>query len=66
MPFEVERELIRMRVLEALLRDPDYERRWWGPLRRAPGRRPAGLPDRFRVDYRWNDGAVEMITADHT
>ncbi len=59
MPREVERELIRLRVMEGLLRDPDYEKRWWGPLRRDPERCPAGLPKRLHVDYRWNQSARE-------
>ncbi len=59
MPREVERELIRMRIMEGLLRDPDYERRWWAPLRRNPERRPSGLPERLHVDYRWDLSARE-------
>lgn len=50
---EAERELIRLRIMEGLLRDPDYERRWWGPLRRDPERRPEGLPDCMHIDFRW-------------
>lgn len=61
MPQNVESELIRMRVMEGLLRDPDYERRWWGPLRRNPESRPPGLPDRWRVDYHWNHGVRETV-----
>jgi hypothetical protein len=56
LPRELEREMIGLRVLEGLLNDADYERRWWGPLRRDPERRPSGLPDQLHVDYRWNLG----------
>jgi hypothetical protein len=54
LPRELEREMIAQRVLEGLLNDPEYERRWWEPLRRNPTVRPPGLPDVLRVDYRWN------------
>jgi hypothetical protein len=59
MPREAERVLIRFRVQESVLRDPDYERRWWGPLRREPDRRPSDLPSRLYVNYRWNSSAGE-------
>jgi hypothetical protein len=54
LPRELEREMIAQRVLEGLLDDPDYERRWWAPLRHNPAVRPPGLPDTLRIDYRWN------------
>jgi hypothetical protein len=54
LPRDAEREMIGLRVLEGLLDDPDLEGRWWGPLRRNPDRRPAGLPEVLRIDYRWN------------
>lgn len=60
MPREVERELIRMRILEGLLDDPDYERRWWQPMRQAPGQRPEGLPAVLRIDYRWDAPARQV------
>ncbi|MBX9624543.1 MAG: transglutaminase-like domain-containing protein [Gemmataceae bacterium] len=53
-PREAEKNMIWMRVTEDLLNDPDYERRWWGPLRRNPGVRPPGLPETLRIDFRWN------------
>ncbi|HXG10560.1 MAG TPA: hypothetical protein VNK04_12430 [Gemmataceae bacterium] len=59
LPREVERTVIGMRITESLLKDPDYERRWWGPLRQHPDQRPQGLPTRLRVDYRWNRPARE-------
>ena len=49
-----EKDIIRMRVMEGLLNDPAYERRWWKPLRSNPGVRPLGLPDVLRINYRWN------------
>jgi hypothetical protein len=55
-PCEVERELVRLRVLEGLLRDSDFERRWWRPLRRNPDARPRDLPDRLHLDDRWDQG----------
>lgn len=54
LPKEIERDLIAMRVQDALLRDPDYERRWWKPLREYADRLPEGLPERLHVDFRWN------------
>jgi hypothetical protein len=59
MPREVERGLIRLRVWESLLRDPDYKRHWWGPLRRDPERCPSDLPNRLYVNYRWNPSPCE-------
>lgn len=53
-PREVERELVRLRVLEGVLRDSDCERRWWEPLRRNPNVRPRDLPVRLRPEDRWN------------
>ena len=61
MPREVEREIIRLRVMEGLLNDPNYERRWWGPLRRNANHRPQGLPEQLRIDYRWNHPGREAV-----
>ncbi len=54
LPRELEREMIGLRVLEGLLNDPDYDRKWWHPLRRNPDERPDGLPETLHVNYRWN------------
>ncbi|HET6575036.1 MAG TPA: hypothetical protein VFG68_15625 [Fimbriiglobus sp.] len=56
-----EREIIGMRVTEDLLNDPDLERRWWAPLRRNPYRRPDGMPETLRIDFRWNRPAREAV-----
>ncbi len=58
LPREIERELIRLRVQQGLLNDPDYELRWWKPLRTHPFTRPRGLPEVLRIDYRWNRPAA--------
>ncbi len=55
MPRELEREMIRMQVMEGLLDDPELEQRWWGPMRRIPSHRPAALPKVLRIDFRWNE-----------
>jgi hypothetical protein len=61
---EAEREIIGLRVLESLLNDPDYERRWWGPLRRNPDIRPTGMPETLSINYRWNQpGRKALLTA---
>ncbi len=61
---EAERELIGLRVLEGVLNDSDYERRWWGPLQRNPNVRPAGMPETLSIDYRWNrPGRKAVLTA---
>ena len=60
LPREVERELIRMRIMEGLLLDPDNDRRWWTPSRQNPHQRPQGLPEQWRVDYRWNQPRSEV------
>ena len=57
LPREIEREWIRLRVQQSILNDPDYERRWWGPLRANPFIRPPGLPDVLRIDFHWNQPA---------
>lgn len=57
LPRELEREMICQRILQGLLNDPDYERRWWGPLRQFPHTRPRGMPEVMRIDYRWNPPA---------
>jgi hypothetical protein len=54
LPRAAEQEMIRMRVMEGMLNDQEYERQWWAPLRRDPNTRPAGLPECLRIDYRWN------------
>lgn len=54
LPHEAEKALIRLKVVEDLLRDPTNERRWWRPLRENPSTRPPGLPDVLRIDYRLN------------
>jgi hypothetical protein len=53
-PPAVERNIIYLRILEGLLNDTDYERRWWGPMRRNPEKPPPGVPERLHVDYRWS------------
>ncbi|WP_088254005.1 hypothetical protein [Fimbriiglobus ruber] len=58
---ELEREMIGLRVLEGLLCNPVYERRWWEPLRRCPTVRPVGMPDILSVDFRWNRPGHEAI-----
>lgn len=56
-PREIERELVRLSVLEGLLRDSEYEHRWYGPLRRDSDARPLNLPARLRLDNCLNQGA---------
>jgi hypothetical protein len=58
MPAEVELFIVRLRVSESVLNDPELEARWWGPLRRNPTERPAGFPNVLKVDYRWNQPAA--------
>ncbi len=60
-PRELERAIIRMRIMELLLSDPDYEGRWWGPLRQNPNHRPHGLPEQLRIDFRWNYPARQAV-----
>jgi hypothetical protein len=60
-PREVERELVRLRVLEELLRDPDYERHWWGPLWRNPCARPSDMPSRLRLNNCWTQRACDGV-----
>lgn len=54
LPRELEREMIAQRVLEGLLNDSENNRKWWEPLRQNPTVRPPGLPERLRINYRWN------------
>ena len=54
MPPDAELAMIRMKVAEQVLSDPDWDRKWWEPLRRNPDRPPAGFPNLLKVDYRWN------------
>lgn len=61
LPQEAERALIRLRILEGLLADPELEARWWGPLRRSPPERPPDLPRCLQVDFRWHDCNSEAI-----
>jgi hypothetical protein len=58
LPWEIEREFIRLQVQQAVLTDPEYERQWWAPLRARPFTRPRGLPEVLRIDYRWNQPAA--------
>jgi hypothetical protein len=54
MPRELEREFIRMLVMERVLKNPNCERDWWGPMRCDPQRRPKGVPERLRIDFDWH------------
>jgi hypothetical protein len=63
MPPEAELLIIRLRVRESVLNDPELEARWWGPLRRDPAERPPGVPNVLKVDYRWNRPALAGSTA---
>ncbi|MBX9627999.1 MAG: hypothetical protein K2X82_29645 [Gemmataceae bacterium] len=50
MPWEVERHIAAVHTAEWCLDNPDYERWWWGPLRR--GERPQrDVPTGIGVDY---------------
>ena len=53
LPRETEREMIRLQVQQSILDDPDYERRWWAPLRTQPTICPPGLPKVLRIDHSW-------------
>jgi hypothetical protein len=48
-PAALERHLVHLEILEALLAHPAYDREWWEPLRRQPGHWPHGLPGRLAV-----------------
>jgi hypothetical protein len=50
----VEREIVRMLVMERLLADPELEYKWWAPARRNPITPPPGFPKCLRIDYRWD------------
>ena len=50
---EFEREMIGLKVTQDLLDDPTMKRQWWHELQLEPNRRPDGLPDVLRVDFRW-------------
>ena len=55
LPRELEKEMIRLRVQQSIMDDPEYERLWWGPMRKYPFTRPPKLPEVLRVDFRWNE-----------
>lgn len=49
-PWEVEREIAALDVVEWCLNNPEYKRRWWDPLR--SGRSPAGdVPSGITINY---------------
>lgn len=50
-PPALEMEFVCRQALEDLLTDPVHDRTWWEPMRRSPGRRPAGVPSRVIVRY---------------
>jgi hypothetical protein len=45
--------MIGLKVTEDLLSDPVMRRQWWHELQLEPNRRPYGLPDVLRIDFRW-------------
>jgi|SRR5579884_1050513 len=51
MPRDLEKELIRMQIMEDLLNNREFERLWWGPMRRNPQLRPPGIPAVLRIDH---------------
>lgn len=51
LPRLLERELIRMQIMEDLLNNREFERMWWGPMRRNPHVRPPGAPAVLRIDH---------------
>lgn len=51
MPRDLEKELIRMQIMEDLLNNREFERLWWGPMRRNPHVRPPGAPAVLRIDH---------------
>jgi hypothetical protein len=50
LPLEVERRMVHLGVMDALLNDRQRERDWWGPLRHSPGCRPSHLPSQLAVE----------------
>jgi hypothetical protein len=58
MPFAAERDIIGIEVAENLLKDPELERKWWGPLRR--GERLAETPSRAIVTC-MADGGCQVV-----
>jgi hypothetical protein len=63
LPAAAEMVLIRLRVTEKLLGDPELDARWWGPARRNPADPPKDLPTVLQVDYRWNRSAHAGLVA---
>ncbi len=53
LPRQQEREIIRMRVMSDILANPEFQQRWWKPLKKNPNRRPSGLPDVMRINFCW-------------
>lgn len=43
-PVGVESELFHLRARQHVLDQPEYDARWWHPLRQDPTAKPAGLP----------------------
>jgi hypothetical protein len=58
MPEAAELAIVRLRVAEQVLNDPDWKQRWWAPARRNPAERPKDFPNALKVDYRWNQPAA--------
>jgi hypothetical protein len=61
LPRELERELVRMCVMEGLLTDKKYREESWEPLRRNPNLIPTGFPSRMRIDYPSNAVGQEIV-----
>ena len=49
LPAEFEEEILGLEGWENILKDAEFERRWWGPLRR--GEFPANPPVRARIEH---------------
>lgn len=49
LPREIEDHILTLEATENLLRDAEFEQRWWGPMR--AGHRPARAPVRALTDF---------------